>query len=303
MKASQYAIAVALASVIATTLASPTGSVEKSDGKKEIGLRQEQESPREDKKKNKYFNEPGTTHQLGHYDARYFHGVVSDKERTDTQLHMIRAYLDFFRSKRLDTWLAHGTLLGWWWNGRRLPWDWDMDTQVSEATLQYLGEKHNHTKHEYTSDDGKTKREYILDINPWLWERERGDGMNIIDARWVDTRNGLFIDITGLSEIHPDTAPGVWRCKNNHKYETLELYPMRETVFEGVAAKVPYSYDKILIDEYTEKALILTRWEGHIWDAETKVWIKTQAQIEAEAEEARIREEIKKEEQRKKGGK
>jgi hypothetical protein len=36
----------------------------------------------------------------------------------DTQAHMMRAYLTFFRDKGLDTWIAHGTLLGWWWNGK-----------------------------------------------------------------------------------------------------------------------------------------------------------------------------------------
>ena len=70
-----------------------------------------------------------------------------------------------------------------------------MDTQVSSATLQYLGDKFNQTTHQYSSDDGSTHREFLLDINPWIWERERGDGMNVIDARWIDTRNGLFIDI------------------------------------------------------------------------------------------------------------
>jgi hypothetical protein len=55
---------------------------------------------------------------MGHYDARFFTTVVSDEERKQTQLHMIRAYLDFFREKGLDTWIAHGTLLGWWWNGQ-----------------------------------------------------------------------------------------------------------------------------------------------------------------------------------------
>jgi phosphorylcholine metabolism protein LicD len=177
---------------------------------------------------------------------------------------MIRAYLKFFKDQGLDTWIAHGTLLGWWWNGKRLPWDWDLDTQVSASTLHYLGENHNQSIHKYESEDGQTKREYLLDVNPWIWERERGDGMNIIDARWIDIRNGLFIDITGLSETHPDTMPGVWSCKNYHRYKTTDLYPMRETVFEGVVAKVPYSYDQILINEYQEKALIVTDYEGYV---------------------------------------
>ena len=55
---------------------------------------------------------------LGHYDDRFYHGIVSDAERTESQIHLIRAYLGFFREHGLDTWIAHGTLLGWWWNGK-----------------------------------------------------------------------------------------------------------------------------------------------------------------------------------------
>jgi hypothetical protein len=116
--------------------------------------------------------------------------------------------------------------------------------------------------YKYNSTDGQIQREYLLDVNPWIWQRERGDGMNIIDARWIDVRNGLFIDITGLSETHPGDQPGVWSCKNYHRYHTAELYPMRETMFEGVVAKVPYSYDKILVDEYQVSALINTDFNG-----------------------------------------
>jgi hypothetical protein len=82
----------------------------------------------------KYFHEPGLVNidtlgnvkltagrgddETGHYDSRYYHGLVTDEERTDTQAHMIRAYLEFFRENNMDTWIAHGTLLGWWWNGK-----------------------------------------------------------------------------------------------------------------------------------------------------------------------------------------
>jgi hypothetical protein len=145
---------------------------------------------------------------------------------------------------------------------QRLPWDYDLDTQVSDSTLHHLGDAHNQTRYPYVSNDGTVQREFLLDVNPWIWQRDRGDGENLIDARWIDTRNGLFIDITGLSEVHPDTHPGVWSCKNYHMYKTDELYPMRETMFEGVRAKVPYNYDKILVDEYREKALIDTEFNG-----------------------------------------
>jgi hypothetical protein len=71
----------------------------------------------------KYFHEPtghelGADDMLGHYDSRFFHGLVTDEERVDTLEHMVQAYLNFFRMNDLETWIAHGTLLGWWWNGK-----------------------------------------------------------------------------------------------------------------------------------------------------------------------------------------
>lgn len=234
----------------------------------------------------KYFHEPGGSELGNHYDSRYHHGIQDYADRKDTQLHMLKAYLTFFNENELETWLAHGTLLGWWWNGKvlasycyavevplissltvlglqMLPWDWDIDTQVSGSTLAYMGKHYNNTHYEYVSkDDPPVKRTYFLDVNPASIERERGNGLNIIDARWIDTRNGLYIDITGLSETHPDDQPGVWACKNYHRYHTTDLYPMRETMYEGVIAKVPYAYDRILTQEYEEKALVLTDYEG-----------------------------------------
>ena len=147
-----------------------------------------------------------------------------------------------------------------------MPWDWDLDVQVSASTLTWLGENLNMTMHNYTSpglDGGEeVHKEYLLDVNPNIVERVRGDGMNVIDARWIDVTNGLFIDITGLSETNPSAQPGVWSCKNFHRYRTRDLYPLRETVFEGVPALVPYSFDKILTEEYSARALTKTFHEG-----------------------------------------
>ena len=63
-------------------------------------------------------DEPGSDDILGHYDTRYFKGVVDYDVRTDTLHHLMRSYLLFFAEKGLETWIAHGTLLGWWWNGQ-----------------------------------------------------------------------------------------------------------------------------------------------------------------------------------------
>ena len=146
-----------------------------------------------------------------------------------------------------------------------LPLYLDFYTQVSEATLKYMGLHHNRTMYEYVAkDDPSFNRTYLLDVNMAIVERERGNGNNVIDARFIDTTNGLYIDITGLSETRPDEQPGIWSCKNYHRSHTTDLYPMRETVFEGVTAKVPYAYDRLLTQEYSQKALVLTEYEGYV---------------------------------------
>lgn len=135
----------------------------------------------------------------------------------------MKSWLEWTNSAGIETWIAHGTLLGWWWNGKLLPWDWDIDVQVHTDTLQMLGREYNMTTHEYSTADKSINREYLLDVNAWAWERVRGDGWNIIDARWIDVRNGLYIDITGLAEVEPEKEPGVLKCKNNHKYKVRHM--------------------------------------------------------------------------------
>ncbi|KAI1642193.1 LicD family-domain-containing protein [Daldinia loculata] len=257
----------------------------------------------------KYFHEAGATLELGHYDARFFRGVVPYAEHGPALQRLIRSWLTTTRELGVDTWLAHGTLLGWWWNGRVMPWDYDLDVQMPTATLSYLGRHFNRTLHDYQfivegdgrggetiiaaggsvdAGDGRGNREdsdrgedivyinktYLLDVNPHHADLTRGNGANIIDARWIDTGTGLFVDITGLAERDAVGSPGVWSCKNAHRYRTREIYPVRRTEFEGVPARVPYAFDKILTDEYGEKSLVNTEWAGHRWVPELKEWVK-----------------------------
>ncbi|KAL1889232.1 mannosyltransferase [Ceratocystis pirilliformis] len=226
----------------------------------------------------KYFHEPGGSLELGHYDARYFNETVSYDDHLPALRYLIRSYLKTLREHNVETWIAHGSLLGWWWNGQIMPWDYDLDVQVSSSTLLWLGDNMNRTKHEYTyEENGKTQtKHYLLDINPFHSQLTRGNGHNIIDARWIDMSNGMFIDITGVAERDPVQSPGIWSCRNNHRYKTTDLYPMRYTEFEGVPTMVPYNFERILIDEYSVNALVTTEWLGHRWSPESKKWLKVQ---------------------------
>ncbi|KAI0502937.1 LicD family-domain-containing protein [Xylaria bambusicola] len=232
----------------------------------------------------KYFHEPGWDLESGHYDSRFFQGKIPYEKHRPVLRHLIRSYLTTFRELGVDTWLAHGSLLGWWWNAQIMPWDYDLDVQVSVATLAFLGERYNRSMHFYDDDEREganntattttVKKMYLLDVNPYYGALTKGNGANVIDARWIDTSNGMFIDITGLRERDADKSPGVWSCKNNHRYRTGELWPLRRTEFEGVQAWIPYAFDKVLTDEYGPKSLVTEEWAGHRWIPERREWVK-----------------------------
>ncbi|RGP68758.1 hypothetical protein FLONG3_8021 [Fusarium longipes] len=225
----------------------------------------------------KYFVEAGRNIELGHYDGRYFQSKVSYEEHRFVLRDLIRSYLFTMNSFGVETWIAHGTLLGWWWNGQIMPWDYDLDVQVSNGTLQWIGDNLNRTEHNWNYTDSATgnfiSKKYLLDVNPHHVDIDRGDGRNIIDARWIDMQNGMYVDITGLREREVD-RPGVWSCKNKHRYKSQDLWPMRITEFEGVKARVPFNFNKILVDEYDTKSLVTESWAGHRWDHDNKIWVK-----------------------------
>jgi len=235
----------------------------------------------------KYFNEPGEGGILGHYDSRYYPGEpVSDEQRVLIQRHMVRAYLMALRDAGIETWLAHGTLLGWWWNKSVLPWDGDLDVQMTVDSLNKLvAEGYNSTIHSYSpaslcadediddkeEDDVLMEYEYLMDINPYHQVRSGpASWANVIDARWIDITTGLFIDITAIAEVRRN----MWKAKDEHRYRTKQLFPLKETTFEGTVALVPNNADQILREEYSRRSLISTHFEGYTWKPDLKKWIR-----------------------------
>jgi phosphorylcholine metabolism protein LicD len=198
--------------------------------------------------------------------VRFFTAEVPYTAHRAVLTNLIRSYLSTLASLHLETWIAHGTLLGWYWNQHILPWDFDVDVQVSGATLAALATQYNQSRHTYAYTDAATgapaTQTYLLDVNPFATRVDRGRGENAIDARWIDVSTGMYVDITGLVERDPKNAPGVVSCKNFHGYRQEELFPLRESEFEGVPALVPYEYEKILVGEYQEKSLVVTEFEG-----------------------------------------
>ena len=42
-----------------------------------------------------------------------------------------------------------------------------------------------------------------------------------------------------------------------------DIYPLRESTYEGVPALIPYAYDTVLEEEYEKKAFTLLEFEGY----------------------------------------
>lgn len=100
-----------------------------------------------------------------------------------------------------------------------MPWDFDADVQVAEADMFYLAAYYNMTTYYFENDDIPDGKLFLLEINPHFKHRETDDALNVIDARWVDTSTGLFIDITAARyNIDHKEGEGILYDKNDHEY-------------------------------------------------------------------------------------
>lgn len=91
--------------------------------------------------------------------------------------------------------------------------------------MQYLAAYYNMTVFHYKTPRIPEGRDYMLEINPYYVIRDKSDTLNKIDARWVDTTSGLFIDITTAryNESHPE-GEGMLVCKDGHEYRVCEMW-------------------------------------------------------------------------------
>jgi len=105
--------------------------------------------------------------------------------------------------------------------GQILPWDSDIDVQVSEATIGYLAKYYNMTEYHFSVPEIEAGRNYLLEINPHYTIRGIEDKLNVIDGRWIDTDTGLFIDISTVRKNYTAIAQGITgalMCKDRHHY-------------------------------------------------------------------------------------
>lgn len=138
-----------------------------------------------------------------HYDWRFFKGIIHSEYERQALLHrLVRAWLRFVKITGIRSWLAHGTLLGWYWNGVALPWDHDIDVQMPISDFLRFARNYNQTLVVDLEDKKSISLgigSYLIDINPYFYNRIKGNGRNTIDARFIDTETGIYVDITSLA--------------------------------------------------------------------------------------------------------
>lgn len=158
----------------------------------------------------KYFHEASVLGEKeNHYDWRFFKQLhYSQYERKAILHRLTRAWLRFSNTLGIKTWISHGSMLGWYWNGMNLPWDQDIDVQITMKSLITIAKYYNQTlvldltDQDYNLNLGVGS--YLMDVSSAYLERQKGKGENTIDARFIDTETGFYVDITALA--FTDTA-------------------------------------------------------------------------------------------------
>jgi hypothetical protein len=221
----------------------------------------------------KYFHESTS---CDHCDARYGKSSLSHIDRRRDLSALMRAYLSTMNDIGIETWLMHGSLLGWYWNRKIMPWDTDVDVQITEKSMQNLADYYNMSVHHFRLPGSSEGRDYLLEINPNWANPSAIDVNNKIDGRWVDMMSGLYVDMTTLRWSEQGEArgrKGAMMCKDGHRYEHKDIFPLRGSTFEGMPAKVPFAYANVLAEEYGAPSMSDTVYEKYHFDVDLQEWL------------------------------
>lgn len=250
-----------------------------------------------------------------HYDWRFFNHLIEMEDQSMHLHRLIKNYLNFSRQHKFITWIAHGSLLAWYWNGVAFPWDSDIDVQMPIGELHRLSRHYNQSlviENTGTKDkefDGFGR--YFIDIGSTITHRTKENGMNNIDARFIDIDTGLYIDITALAltnigapsrydhiiesdekkkkavlqskdkdgsinNIVRNSELQVYNCRNHHFSSLEELSPLIYTLVENQPTYVPSNFMLSLNNEYSLKGLSEKNFLDYIYLKNFRIWVTTQ---------------------------
>ncbi|EDK43427.1 conserved hypothetical protein [Lodderomyces elongisporus NRRL YB-4239] len=234
-----------------------------------------------------------------HYEWRFFNGAlryIKDETWTTEQLEvreqiildrLLRNWFRFAEEKGIISWIAHGPLLSWYWDGLMFPFDIDIDIQMPSSELNRLSANYNMTLVIEDINEGFGK--YLIDCATFLHHRDLAAKDNHIDARFIDVDTGTYIDITGIginNEKPPPEYSGYIRSKQR-KGESVELYmdrrkhwlnfekisPLHYSMIGGVPVYVPNDVMSMLNNEYSGGTKSLY-FDGYYYVPCLRLWLQ-----------------------------
>ena len=143
-----------------------------------------------------FVNKDGTPFQNG-YKYAYFRGELQGIDTYDEAIgrlyvSLMTAFSEWADSQNLPYWLTDETLLGWYWNKQRLPWSRSLTVGVSSRGLFIASE--------VASNFMFFKSRYKVIMHP-DWKDRRPSQFGSSDARFVDIKTGLYVNIAGLVAV------------------------------------------------------------------------------------------------------
>lgn len=230
----------------------------------------------------RYFKYPwiytDVLHGKSHHIAYpFFKRYISDRERQSVLHHIARAWFQFAEVNGFASWINHGSLLGWTFNGLNMPWDTDIDIQMPIAQVDRLGRFFNRSLIMENPRFGNGR--YWLEVAPTY--TRQGNGRNFIDARFIDIHSGLYIDISALSHDEPitkldDLSSISVHCKNWNEQTLDELLPIRHTYFEGASVYIPHKVKQPLMEKYGPNVFEQFHFQNHNYQPDISLWVKDQ---------------------------
>lgn len=191
-----------------------------------------------------------------HYDLKYGK-IVDNLTLIEILKYLLEELCKICNKRDIKIIIMHGSLIGWYFNKSILPYDNDIDVCIlQEDILKFI------------KCDGIETDDYIIKINPNFINRNPNDRDNVIDARIISKKCGLFIDITFLTNIEYNNY---YNCKSPHYYMKDNILPLKKDYFENCNIYIPNKYKFCLFQEYGKKVLY-PKYKN--WIFKDKKWIK-----------------------------
>ncbi|KAJ3128580.1 hypothetical protein HK098_004006 [Nowakowskiella sp. JEL0407] len=200
----------------------------------------------------------------------------SNKGRRELQFRLLfAAWSEFADGNRVPYWLAESSLLGWWWGQEILPWHESIQVQIPAKTLVHLwkrnGIKFTRNRFGLRVFNLLGRNRYVLDVSPFIHYRHI-QPRNTVDARFIDTHTGLFIDITAYSSV--PWIRGQLETKKSLKATVQQIQPLRRSTFEGSPTWIPASSESILELEFGHLAIFRMFFGKYRFDTDLMKWVE-----------------------------